>query len=153
MNFITIIFGILFAHRIYEKEISMKLQLQQVFSTHENMLNLRAKRTEILASNLVNADTPGYKAKDIDFKQALEDKLLTSNSQLRTTHSGHISTSDDLDEFSLMYSVPTQPSLDGNTVDTQIENAKFSENTIRYLASLRFLDSKIKGMAAAIKGE
>jgi len=148
-----IIFGILFAHMFSEKEISMKLQLQQMFSVHENMLNLRAKRTEILASNLVNADTPGYKAKDIDIKQALEDKLVGSNSQLRTTHSGHIGASDDLDEFSLMYRVPTQPSLDGNTVDTQVENAKFAENTIRYLASLRFLDGKIKGLASAIKGQ
>ncbi len=131
----------------------MKLQLQQMFGIHENMLDLRAKRTEILASNLANADTPGYKAKDIDFKQVLEDKLLSSNAQLRTTHSGHIGTSDELDDFSLLYRTPTQPSLDGNTVDTQVENAKFSENTIRYLASLRFLDGKIKGLASAIRGE
>jgi len=131
----------------------MKLQLQQMFGTHERMLDLRAKRTEILASNLANADTPGYKAKDIDFKQVLEDKQVGANTQLKTTHSGHIDISDELDEFSLLYRTPMQPSLDGNTVDTQVENAKFSENTIRYLASLRFLDGKIKNLSSAIKGE
>lgn len=131
----------------------MKLQLQQMFGTHESMLDLRAKRTAILASNLANADTPGYKAKDIDFKQVLEDRLMGTKAQLQTTHAGHIDISDELDDFSLLYRTPTQPSLDGNTVDTQVENAKYSENTIRYLASLRFLDGKIKSLSSAIRGE
>lgn len=131
----------------------MKSQLQQVFSVHENMLSLRAQRTEILASNLVNADTPGYKAKDIDFKKALEDRMMGDQFNMQATHQGHLRENEVLDDFTLKYRVPLQPSLDGNTVDTQIENAEFSENTIRYLATLRFLDGKFKSMSSALKGE
>lgn len=131
----------------------MKSQLQQVFSVHENMLSLRAQRTEILASNLVNADTPGYKAKDIDFKKALEDRMMGDQFNMQATQQGHMQENDVLDDFTLKYRVPLQPSLDGNTVDTQIENAEFSENTIRYLATLRFLDGKFKSMSSALKGE
>lgn len=131
----------------------MKSQLQQVFSVHENMLSLRAQRTEILASNMVNADTPGYKAKDIDFKKALEDRMMGDQFNMQATHQGHLQENEALDDFALKYRVPLQPSLDGNTVDTQIENAEFSENTIRYLATLRFLDGKFKSMTSALKGE
>lgn len=131
----------------------MLSQLQQLFGVQEKALALRAKRTEILASNLANADTPGYKAKDIDFKKTLEDKMLGKDFNLTATQSGHMTDNEELDDFSLLYRVPLQPSLDGNTVDTQVENAQFAENTMRYLASLRFLDGKVKSISAAIRGE
>lgn len=130
----------------------MITQLQQRFSLHEQTLDYRMKRSEIIASNLVNADTPGYKAKDIDFKDFLENQL-SDEGQMKTTQPGHIQSNDYIDEMSLLYRVPSQPTLDGNTVDTQIENAQFTENTMRYLASLRFLDGKIKSTLAAIRGE
>lgn len=127
-------------------------QIQELFSTHEQMLQLRAKRSEIIASNLVNADTPGYKAKDIDFKAYLDAQIGDAGT-ISTTNPLHI-TDDFLDEgMALLYRTPNQPSLDGNTVDTQIENAAFAENTIRYMATMRFLDGKIKSTIAAIRGE
>ena len=132
----------------------MLSELQQTFSLHENMLNIRSKRAEIIASNLVNADTPGYKAKDIDFKRVI-DNMSDEGGMLTTTAAQHISDENDMSdgEEMLLYRIPNQASLDGNTVDTQIENAQFTENTMHYIASLRFLDGKIKSTLAAIKGE
>lgn len=129
-------------------------ELQQMFSLHENMLSVSARRAELIASNLVNADTPGYKAKDIDFKRVI-DSISDEDGRLTSTSALHISAADDLNdpEEMLLYRTPSQPSLDGNTVDTQIENAQFTENTMHYIASLRFLDGKIKSTLAAIRGE
>ncbi|MFC1751215.1 flagellar basal body rod protein FlgB [Pseudomonadota bacterium] len=134
----------------------MAFSLDNVLGVHEHSLKLRAKRTELIASNLANADTPGYKAKDIDFQTAL--KQATSGSdmgKMKTTHAKHISTS--LEGGGVMaelikYRVPHQPALDGNTVETNVEQAAFAKNSIEYQASLRFLESRSKGILNAIKG-
>ena len=119
---------------------------------HENALRFRAHRNEVLASNIANADTPNYKARDLDFGAALKTAQkqtldLTKTSEMHseawgTTRSGG----------KLVYRVPVQPTLDGNTVEADVEQAKFAENAVQYRASLRFLDGSIRTLKFAIKG-
>ncbi|WP_297526593.1 flagellar basal body rod protein FlgB [Thiohalobacter sp.] len=116
-------------------------------------LKLRARRTEVLASNLANADTPNYKARDIDFRAAF-DQAQGRRLAMRVTQPGHIPLGEPAyGGAPLKFRVPSQPSLDGNTVDSQVEQAAFSENAVRYQATLTFLSGRIKGLKAAIKGE
>lgn len=116
-------------------------------------LALYSKRSGVLAANIANADTPGFKARDIDFRSAL---AVASGEQLalRTTRPGHIGgAGSDLAGPELMYRIPTQPSLDGNTVNSQVEQAQFAENAVRYQSTLTFLGGKFQGLKLAIKGE
>lgn len=132
----------------------MAISLDNIFGVHEAALKLRAKRTEVLASNLANADTPNYKAKDIDFQAAMKKATgASSGGALKTTHKGHIS-SDSLGGFdaSIKFRIPTQPSLDGNTVETHIEQAAFAKSAVEYQATLRFFEGRSKGIINAIKG-
>jgi len=116
-------------------------------------LTLYGKRTSLLASNIANADTPGYKARDIDFRAVLSN-AGGEPVALKTTHGNHIAgTSSGPGNPEVMYRTPTQPSLDGNTVDSQQEKARFTENAIRYQSTLTFLNGKFKGLKLAIKGE
>jgi len=130
---------------------------ESIFGIHEAALRVRTQRGELLANNLANADTPNYKARDIDFRKALNDEsdlLKMSVPNLAKTNSRHIegggfaSTS----EF-LKYRMPTQPALDGNTVETHIEKAQFMENALQHQATLEFINSKISGIRGALKGE
>ena len=123
-----------------------------IFGIFEKTLSLRSQRSQVLASNLVNADTPGYKAKDIDFSQILEN-LNQNTGGLKTTHANHLSTESPIDDFDIKYRRPMQSSADGNTVETQVENAQFADNAMRYLASVRFVDGKVKGILTALRGE
>jgi len=121
-------------------------------SQHEQALRFRAMRNQVLSSNIANADTPNYKARDLDFGTALkgarqETISLTRTSDLHrqawgTTDSGARS----------VYRVPTQPSLDGNTVSMDVEQAAFAENALQYRASLAFLDGSIRTLKFALKG-
>lgn len=125
--------------------------IDRAFGVHAEALQLRARRGELLASNLANADTPNYKARDLDFRNALSD--AQSATALATTHAGHMPVQGGNGGVQTLYRVPGQSSLDGNTVDTQIEQTKFAENAVRYRTSLRFLSGKISGLMTAIKGE
>jgi flagellar basal-body rod protein FlgB len=107
----------------------------------------------MLASNIANADTPGYKAKDVDFKSALANVEAQSGNTLTRTNSKHIQISTAENNADILYRVPNQSSLDGNTVDEQVEKSAFADNALRYQASITFLDGKFKGMIAALKGE
>jgi flagellar basal-body rod protein FlgB len=130
----------------------MKISFTNSFSMHPQAMLLRAKRTEVLASNLANADTPNYKARDFDVDSLLREAEVPQV-RLRLTHVSHLSpTSDPLSE-QLLYRVPQQASLDGNTVEEHIEQAKFAENALRYQASLRFLNGKISNLMLALRGE
>jgi len=133
----------------------MRFNLDKAMGIHEQAMYVRAKRTSILASNIANADTPNYKARDMDFKRILQQSMHgQSADMMRTTHAKHIQvgpTGELANE--LLYRSPLQPSIDGNTVDSQIEKAEFSENAIQYQASVHFLGGKIKSLLAAIKGE
>lgn len=128
------------------------MKLDDVFGIHEEAMRLRSRRSEVLASNLANADTPGYKARDFDFKAILRNEVQNPV-RLAATHSGHIRSDQGVVASTQMaYRIPQQPSLDGNTVEVEREQAQFSENAMRYQASLRFLDGRIKGLMMAIKG-
>lgn len=130
------------------------MNIDNLFGIHENALNLRIKRAEVLASNLANADTPGYKAKDMDFNDVLKEASSNQTKGMTTTNPAHIGNNTTYNpDVPLMYRVPLQTSLDGNTVDTQIESAKLAENNMRLLASLRIIDMKIKSFTTALRGE
>lgn len=121
-------------------------------SQHEHALKFRALRNQVLSSNIANADTPNYKARDIDFgaamKTARHDSVrMSSTSNLhiqgRSMPSGDSRT---------LYRVPNQPTLDANTVEMDVEQAAFAENALQYRASLAFLDGQIRGLRYAIRG-
>ncbi|MGE3320355.1 MAG: flagellar basal body rod protein FlgB [Candidatus Berkiella sp.] len=129
------------------------MNIDNLFGIHEQALNLRVKRAELLASNLANADTPGYKAKDMEFNDVLKGVSNNQSSRMVSTNPMHLTSGDTMMGAELFERAPLQSSLDGNTVDTQIESAKFAENNLRYLASLRIIDMKIKQFTTAIRGE
>ena len=122
-------------------------------------LLLRAERQRAIASNIANADTPGYVARDFNFREAL---MAATNgpqalTQASTTAAGHIplqaQMSDDALKAKLGYSVNSQPSLDNNTVDLDRERANFVDNSVRYEATLRFINGQAKTMLSAIQGQ
>lgn len=131
----------------------MSISFDSALGIHEKALAVRSRRTEMLASNIANADTPGYKAKDVDFKSALANIETQSGNALTRTNSKHIQISSAGNNADILYRVPNQSSLDGNTVDEQIEKSAFADNALHYEASIMFLDRKFKGMIAALKGE
>lgn len=131
----------------------MPLSIDSVFGMHEQALQLRAQRNEVLARNLANADTPGYKARDFDFARALHQATRGERGPgLRVTDSRHIADSGRAEGPELRYRVPMQPALDGNTVETDVEKAAFAENAMRYEASLMILNRKISGMSKLLQG-
>ncbi len=130
----------------------MAINFEKALGIHPLALALREKRSEVLASNLANADTPGYKARDLDFQTVLK-KSMPANNTLERTQQGHISPNDRLLGATMMFRNPTQPSLDGNTVEGHIEQAKYAENAVQYQASLRFVNGGFSGLMAALRGE
>jgi flagellar basal-body rod protein FlgB len=134
----------------------MPLNLDTYLGVHATALQLRSQRTEVLAANLANADTPNYQARDLDFKSALAAAASTSGPvRMATTAAGHIeaATLNGVPAPELKYRVPLAPAIDGNTVDTQLEQAAFAENTVRYQATLTFVSSKLRGLMTAITGQ
>lgn len=135
----------------------MPLNLDQLFASHLHALQIGNRRIELLAANIANADTPGYLARDIDFRSAMQnaaDAGAGHSVQLRATQAGHMNTSDRGLEFApARYRTAVQPSLDGNTVDTERESAAIAEAAIRYEAALMFFNSKISGLRTAITGD
>ena len=131
----------------------MAINLDAALGIHVQALELRAYRAQLLATNIANADTPNYKAVDVDFKQALS-KAQSGDLPLTVTNAGQIqANASEGSNYQVMYRVPMQPSLDGNTVDTQIEQAAFTRNAVQHQASLMFLSGRIKGILTAIKGQ
>ena len=129
------------------------MKLDNYFGIHEQALKLRERRSEVLASNLANMDTPGYKARDFDFK-ALLARETGQNQDLFLTNQRHISTGDALVPESFMrYRMPEQDSLDGNSVNAEREQMNFASNSLQYQASLRFLGDKMTSLVRAIKGD
>ena len=125
----------------------------KLFGIHVNAVRVRAERASILARNMANADTPGYKARDIEFRELLSSTNIGSTT-LRTTQSKHINPEQGPGGRSnLKYRVPQQASADGNTVDMQNERAEFMRNALMYQTSMQFLNGRIKGLMTAIRGE
>lgn len=132
----------------------MAISFDQALGVHEQALQARVKRAEVLANNLANADTPGYKARDVDFQammQQAHDKV--SGLQMSRTDDAHMDTSAGGSDSELLYRTPHQPSVDGNTVDAQQEQSRFMRNAMDYQASFQFLSSKFSGLTKALKGE
>ena len=114
-------------------------------------LNIRNKRNDIIASNIANAATPNYKARDINFLD--EFKKVTNTGEIKTTHSNHIPTKNYNISGKAFYRDPIIASLDGNTVELSVEQMQFAENTMKYQTTLKFLNGKITKMLSAIRGE
>jgi flagellar basal-body rod protein FlgB len=132
----------------------MAISLDSALGIHQPALEARIKRAEVLANNLANADTPGYKARDIDFSAMMQKaKQELSGLGMEKTHDQHMDTSSMAPDSELLYRVPHQPSVDGNTVDTQQEQSRFMRNAMEYQASFQFLNGKISGLKKAISGQ
>lgn len=137
------------------------INFNNALGIHPDAMLLRAKRAEILANNLANSDTPGFKARDINFQAMLakeskkQSTSRTSALEMSATNNAHISASGAGSRFQneMMYRNPSQPSIDGNTVDTQIEQTIFSHNAMDYNTSFEFLSKKFKGLKSTIRGE
>ncbi len=130
--------------------------LDQIFGIHERALQLRGERVSVLAANLANADTPNYKARDLDFAAVLAGEqtagaqggvALVKTSALHLDVSSGTSAGGDV-----KYRIPFQPSLDGNTVEVPLEQAAFAENAVRYQASLMFINRRIASIESALTG-
>ena len=115
--------------------------LDRMLNFQSEALKLRSQRQELLATNIANADTPQYKAVDIDFGQALQQAVAPSGND-----------SAPAPQPSVLYRIPNQSSLDGNTVEMDVERAQFADNTVRYEAALRVLNAQIKAMLIALQG-
>jgi flagellar basal-body rod protein FlgB len=119
-------------------------------------LTLRSERQRLIASNIANADTPGYVARDVDFAQALREATGAASvaGQMAATQAGHIQPAAGARaEANLQYATPSQTSLDRNTVDMDRERANFADNAVKYEATLRFINHDVRMMLDAIKGQ
>lgn len=125
--------------------------LRDHLGIHAEALKLGERRSALLASNIAQAATPGYKARDIDFAAELARRTQGAGG-LAATHAGHIATPASLDGGA-GFRVPVNAALDGNTVEPAVEQVQFAENALRQQASLTFLNRRISGLMSAIKGE
>lgn len=126
-------------------------KLTNSFDFHATALLLRSERSRALAGNLANADTPNYKARDFDFSQALAQATgQMLDAQPVRTHAGHLPAGSVATAPTLLYRLPLQSRLDGNTVEMDVERASFADNTLRYEASLRFLNGQIRTLMTAM---
>ena len=128
------------------------LQADKLFGAHYFAAQLREHRAGVLAANIANADTPHYKARDVDFKTMLG-QATGGDLTLRTTHAAHVPPNASPGDAEVKYRNPLQASLDGNTVDVHVEHAAFAENALQYQTSLQLLDARIKGVIKALTGE
>jgi flagellar basal-body rod protein FlgB len=130
--------------------------LDNYLGVHTAGLKVSAQRMELLAKNLANADTPNFKSRDIDFRSALAQAgSRDAPIRMTATQPGHIAAAGATAGASpdQKYRVPLAPSLDGNTVDVQLEQAAFADNAVRYQASLTFLGAKFRALMTAITGQ
>ena len=125
--------------------------LDNALGIHSQALRFRSARSEVLASNLTNADTPNFKARDLDFREVMNAQS-SSDLMLKTTHRRHLNVGSGVQGGELLYRNPYQPSVDGNTVEADVEQANFARNAVQYQASLMFLTGKFRGLRDAITG-
>jgi len=130
-------------------------KLNEALRFQQTALNLRAARQELLASNIANADTPNYKARDVDFAGALRNAMAGTPTELPVVKTSPLHLEGDsgasLMGAPVMYRKPVQPSADGNTVDMDVERAQFADNALRYQASIAFINARIKGILNALQ--
>ena len=124
--------------------------LSDAFGIHERALSVRSQRMEVLARNIANADTPNYKAQDVDFKAMLQD---VKTEYLNATNEKHDEGIQDMPDDGMRYRIPYNSSFDGNTVEISLEQAQFGKAAGDYQATLQFLENRIGGIRKALKGE
>ena len=125
--------------------------VENALGIHERAIAVRNRRVELISQNIANADTPNYKARDVDFEKIL--KAQTGESSLRRSNEAHYLDASTATGQTLKYRQSMNPSADGNTVEMAVEQMEFAENSMRYVSSLTFLNSRISGLMAAIRGE
>jgi len=139
-------------------EATMISKLDDYLRFNETALNLRAQRQQLLASNIANADTPNYKARDIDFNKALQGAMARTGTaapeDLTKTSAAHLSGAamNSVGGAPLLYRVTQQGNIDGNTVEMDVERNQFTDNALRYEAGLTLISAQIKNMLTAIQG-
>jgi flagellar basal-body rod protein FlgB len=124
--------------------------IDKTFDTHERALAFRGQRMEILAKNIANADTPHFKAQDLDFRQLLKG---AQDSNVQLTNAGHTSQTPEDTRSALKYRVPYNTSFDGNTVELPVEQAKYGQYAADYQTTLSILENRISGIRKALRGE
>jgi flagellar basal-body rod protein FlgB len=135
---------------LVKKEHEKMNLLSDAFGIHEKALSVRSQRMEVLARNIANADTPNYKAQDIDFKAMLQD---VKTEYLNATNEKHYAGIQDAPDDGMRYRIPYNSSFDGNTVEISLEQAQFGKAAGDYQATLQFLENRIGGIRKALKGE
>jgi flagellar basal-body rod protein FlgB len=133
-------------------------KIDSALSFHQEALSLRARRQEVLSSNIAHSDTPDFKARDFDFSsklsQAIDRGRQSQSMAMTTTSTRHLSsvkTASSVEESELLFRTPSQSSLDGNTVEMDVERVNFADNAMRYEANLTVISSKIKSMLSAVQ--
>lgn len=153
MIYIFLAWAVLFVFVQVINEVTiMAINFDTALGIEPKALAFREKRSEILAANLANADTPNFKARDLDFKSVLK-QSIASGVTMERTQAGHVAPQQQVFGANLMYRNPSQVSLDGNTVEAHVEQAKYAENAVRYQASLSFLSDDFSGMKLALRGQ
>jgi flagellar basal-body rod protein FlgB len=128
--------------------------IDKAFGIHSAALTFRSQRGAVLAANIANSTTPGFQARDYDFRTALKHfSGEQSKVSIQTTNSKHIQTSATSEFGELLYRVPTRATTNDNTVEADVEQAAFSDNALRYQTSLQFLNGSISGLRKAITGK
>ena len=135
----------------------MSISFDKALGIHEKALGFRAQRAEVLANNIANADTPHYKARDLEFATVLAEQSAKTQRgpvNLNRTDSRHIAADGiQVGEADLAYRTPFHPSIDQNTVDLQVEQSNYAENSVQFQASFTLLNSKFKGLVTALRGD
>jgi len=129
------------------------LSFNSILGHHEQALQIRTQRAQLISSNLANIDTPHYKARDLDFAEALKRSSSLAGSSLDLRHQKHIGAYNINEHPALRYRMPNQRSLDGNTVEQQTETAEFLDNAMHMQATVEFISGKFKALKSVIKGE
>ena len=127
----------------------MKL-FENPFGIHERAVAVRNQRLELLAANIANADTPHFKARDLDFQKIL---TATQPSEMAATNSKHFATGELENPGGIVYRIPYNTAVDGNTVDISVEHANYGKAAAEYQATLRFIEGNIAGVRKALRGE
>ena len=124
--------------------------LSGAFGIHERALGVRSQRLEVLSRNIANADTPNYKAEELDFKAMLKE---TSREYISATHAKHYAALEEQPDDGKRFRVPFNSTFDGNTVEISVEQAQFGQAAAEYQTTLNFLENRISGIRKALKGE
>ncbi|WP_299514694.1 flagellar basal body rod protein FlgB [uncultured Limnohabitans sp.] len=126
--------------------------LNQALGVHEQALQVKSRRLEVLAQNIANADTPHYKARDIDFKAVMSEAQQQETS-MTATSSGHFGMGQGLDADGMRFRTPFNTAFDGNTVEMSVEQAQYGKAAADYQATLNFLESRVSGIRKALRGD